>query len=1294
MKTRLFLLVTVSLLLACTLTARAQLTKDVTVAEAGTLASHFTEAELTQVTNLTVSGPLNGADILTLRSMSGNLQVLDLEEAQIVGDNRTNIYYRTGSSVFYTQDGVVGDYMFFGFVTLERIVLPKDVWSIGSWNTDTPWNTDRTEVSGQPNVTSAEESDSRYPGCATFSRCVNLKEVVFPSSLLWIGPKAFRYCQQLASVSVPEGVEGIGAYAFSNCANLVSASLPSTLGKRNKLRWSTLEDEWSMRTGNYFDYIFRDCTALSEVRLAEGLTVLYGHMFNGCSALTTVELPQSLERMYSSFYNCANLESIDLPQGLTYVGAFGGCSSLTSIVIPDGVTSLADFAFSACVNLESISLPRYMHELPAYSFANCRSLTSIDLSVCNNSIIGSGAFKGCTALENIAFSPYLTTINANAFQDCTALKSAELTDRLLTIGEYAFRDCSSLESIRLPMSLSSIGNSAFRGCSSLKSVDLPDIMMTIESDTFQDCEQLETVDLPVGLMTISSNAFQGCSSLKSVNIPGGVQTISSSAFQNCGLEEVTFEEGLTELENNSFAGCYQLKRVTFPASIKTVAGFNDSGVQEVLFAEGAAPESVLEQAFYNCDSLRTITLPNSITTMGTYVFSGCLNLQSVTLPTGITQIPANTFSECPNLRSLDIPEGVTSIGYDAFVRCYKLASVKFPSTLRTIGGSAFYQSGIESLTLPEGVTTIYGSTFSNCDSLRTVVLPSTLTRITTRYNDDDTSSGNAPFSDCDRLSAFDASKAPLEEICEGAFSSLDIRTLNLSASKFTAVPNRLCYGCDSLRTVVLPATVTSIGESAFGRCRKLSSVNLPEETTTVEEGAFQNCDTLRWDGLPENLASVGRYAFSGTTFADLTLPASLASVTQSAFSHCVFNNLTIPSTVTSIGQYAFDGAEVKGVLDITPAASLRMETNTFQCSGGNNDEEGRYYNYHLQNVNWNSTTRFPKDQFCEIDNLYLPAGGSVSTEDGIDYIFYDGVTDLVTVAPNTSDNRAYRITKAMTAREVTYTRYFGQRSGYGEAAGWQTIVLPFQPTEITHTRGYGETAETVTLAPFGSDALAGGDVLPFWLYELASDGTYQPATVIEANKPYLICMPNNDRYPTENNISGDVRFAAVDETSGITLQPTEGSLVTAPGTSFDLVPTYEWIDQNETAYALNEDNYYYGDDGVNYEPGSVFVRNNSDIEPFRAYLVSHASPSNAPAFYRIGGVANGIEFAPRLPDEATTVRVEAGVLYLHCDAERTVRIYDTAGRTVRQVDAPAGETAVYGLPSGIYLLEGHKVLIP
>ena len=1160
MKTRLFLLVTVSLLLACTLTARAQLTKDVTVAEAGTLASHFTEAELTQVTNLTVSGPLNGSDILTLRSMSENLQVLDLEEAQIVED-KTVAYYRTSTGSYCTQNDVIGDYMFFGFVTLERIVLPKDVWSIGSWNTDNPWNYNKTTVSGQPRVTSAYEGDGLYPGCAAFSRCVNLKEVVFPSALLWIGAKAFRHCQQLASVNVPEGVEGIGGYAFANCTNLKSASLPASLGKNNKLSWSAIAEE---DTYNYFGYTFSNCSALDDVRLAEGLTVLYTQMFSNCPALTEVSLPQSLERMHSSFDRCANLASIALPQNLTTIGSFAYCSSLTSVVIPDGVTSLEENAFRSCTSLRSVTLPPSMSTLPTYAFQDCTSLTSIDMSACANSTIGMSAFEGCTALESITFSSYLTTVNSSAFRNCSSLKAVDFPDRLLTLEGSVFSGCSSLETVNLPMSLASIGSYTFSNCTSLKSIELPNILMTIETYTFQNCKQLETVKMPVGLMTISSNAFQGCSSLKSINIPGGVQTISSSAFQNCGLEEVTFEEGLTELENNSFAGCYQLKRVTFPASIKTVAGFNDSGVQEVVFAEGAAPESVLEQAFYNCDSLRTITLPNSITTMGTAVFSGCLNLQSVTLPTGITQIPANTFSECPNLRSLDIPEGVTSIGYDAFVRCYKLASVKFPSTLRTIGGSAFYQSGIESITLPEGVTTIYGSTFYNCDSLRTVVLPSTLTRITTRYNDDDTSSGNAPFSDCDRLSAFDASKAPLEEICEGAFSSLDIRTLNLSASKFTAVPNRLCYGCDSLRTVVLPATVTSIGESAFGRCRKLSSVNLPEETTTVEEGAFQNCDTLRWDGLPENLASVGRYAFSGTTFADLTLPASLASVTQRAFSNCVFNNLTIPSTVTSIGQNAFEGAEVKGVLDITPAASRGWRQTPSSVPAEKTTREGRYYYYYLQNVNWNSTTRFPKDQFCEIDNLYLPAGGSVSTEDGIDYIFYDGVTDLVTVAPNTSDNRPNRITKAMTAREVTYTRYFGQRSGYGEAAGWQTIVLPFQPTEITHTRGSGETAETVTLAPFGSDALAGGDALPFWLYELASDGTYQPATVIEANKPYLICMPNNDRYPTENNISGDVRFAAVDETSGITLQPTEGSLITAPGTSFDLVPTYEWIDQNET----------------------------------------------------------------------------------------------------------------------------------
>ena len=93
-------------------------------------------------------------------------------------------------------------------------------------------------------------------------------------------------------------------------------------------------------------------------------------------------------------------------------------------------------------------------------------------------------------------------------------------------------------------------------------------------------------------MTIQDYAFDGCSSLGKVTIPGGVQTINEGAFRNSGLTEVILSDGVVSLNNNSFSGCNLLKTVTFPPSMKTIGGFSNTGVKNILFAEGAAPEAI------------------------------------------------------------------------------------------------------------------------------------------------------------------------------------------------------------------------------------------------------------------------------------------------------------------------------------------------------------------------------------------------------------------------------------------------------------------------------------------------------------------------------------------------------------------------------------------------------------------------------------------------------------------------------------------------------------------------------
>ena len=134
---------------------------------------------------LTISGPLNGTDILTIRAMAGNLKVLNLKEASIVED-KVNSYRGTGNNANYTQNNVIGDYMFYGMTALTKVVLPKNVWSIGTWSNDNPWNGENTQVEGSPKTSYASSADdTSYPGCASFARCVNLTVVEFPSTLLY-----------------------------------------------------------------------------------------------------------------------------------------------------------------------------------------------------------------------------------------------------------------------------------------------------------------------------------------------------------------------------------------------------------------------------------------------------------------------------------------------------------------------------------------------------------------------------------------------------------------------------------------------------------------------------------------------------------------------------------------------------------------------------------------------------------------------------------------------------------------------------------------------------------------------------------------------------------------------------------------------------------------------------------------------------------------------------------------------------------------------------------------------------
>ena len=342
-----------------------------------------------------------------------------------------------------------------------------------------------------------------------------------------------------------------------------------------------------------------------------------------------------------------------------------------------------------------------------------------------------------------------------------------ITYRVVGIGDAAFLGCTSLTSVTIPNSVTNIGISAFYGCSSLLSISIPNNVTNIDNNAFRGCTSLTSVTIPNSVMSIGDYAFYGCTGLTSITIPNRVTYIGEYTFKGCtSLTSVTIGESVSEIGKSAFESCTSLTSVVwnaihcvnfiipdapFPNSVTSFT-FGEK-VEHVpaylcydmsVLASITIPNSVTSiggDAFSGCSSLTSVTIPNSVTSIGTYAFQGCSSLSSVTIPNNVTSIEAGAFSGCSSLTSVTIPNGVTSIGGTAFSGCSSLTSVTIPNSVTSIGGTAFSGcSSLTSITIGESVSKIGYSAFSGCSSLTSITIPNSIRSI-----------GDWAFRDCSSL---------------------------------------------------------------------------------------------------------------------------------------------------------------------------------------------------------------------------------------------------------------------------------------------------------------------------------------------------------------------------------------------------------------------------------------------------------------------------------------------------------------------------------------------------------------
>ncbi len=585
--------------------------------------------------------------------------------------------------------------------------------------------------------------------------------------------------------------------------------------------------------------------------------------------------------------------------GITYTvysigdNAFRDRIDLTSVTIPDSVTEIGESAFISCSSLTSVTIGESVSEIGGHAFWGCSSLTSVYIS-------------DLEAWCNIIFNNWDSTPlwnDASLYLNGELVTDLVIPDSVTKIGAYAFFNCKSLTSVTIPDSVTKIGAYAFFNCKSLTSVTIPD-----------------------SVTEIGEYAFRYCSSLTSVTIPDSVTKIGESTFNGCSrLTSVTIGKSVSEIGEQAFYGCSSLTSITIPDSVTKIGG----------------------HAFYYCSSLTSITIPESVTEIGEYAFYYCSSLTSITIPDSVTKIGTSTFIGCSSLTSVTIGESVSEIGWYAFYGCgSSLTSVyisdlgawcniKFSdvSSNPLMYGASLYLNGelVTDLVIPDSVTKIGGYAFNCCSSLTSVTIGESVSEI-----------GASTFYCCSSLTSVYISD--LGAWCNINFSDVTSNPLYNGAS--------LYLNGELVTDLVIPDSVTEIGERAFIGCSSLTSVTIPDSVTKIGDSAFSNCCNLTHLTIGESVSEIGRNAFSwcnnlSTIYSKAKTPPTFIGL-ASPFEDEPYRNATlyVPegcgeaykaaqwwSNFNNISEYEFSGID-----DVTSEDAVNEVVGYYNAQGAMSTE--------------------------------------------------------------------------------------------------------------------------------------------------------------------------------------------------------------------------------------------------------------------------------------------------------------------------------------------------------------------